>query len=572
MTALSGGQAARAQIPDWSRFRPLSSPVSKPADFARSRLSSPAHFHYYVTMRAPTLTPRFSFLMTLIIFVVLHAIFALELYFDLMAALPHSHLPTMTDLWHVLDGSAVMSRASGTTISRAYNVLVSLVITSIALAVPLTANMYTPKLIDIFISDRVNVTVLTFFVLSAAHAIWTAQATWDQGPLRDVGGFYPRIALWVGFETMTLGWAIVIPYFLYVLRCLHPGNIISRVSAQVTNQFDRIPREPDGAFEEVQVDLEQQIQHMGNVMLRAVDRADRDVTLDSIHALQSILERYQLAKRDLPPGWYKVPDHLFIGASKEGIQLLRDQRIWVEQKCLHQLALAYNSTLTKMQDAISSISYVSRQLALHADTQNDAGTLNLGVRYINTFIREAIKRKDVHAIFDIFHQYKELANELVDRRGSVVLEISKHLTYYAELARMAGLPFIYELAAYDLENMVECAYPKKATVREEMLGLLLSLDALPGSSRIVKAKLLAGGFFRANTLNEEAARVKGHLSVLPQALVESAVRDLVETHSPVFWEVTDRQVNIDYVDEERRRQIQVLVASIEFTKSAAPAK
>ena len=60
--------------------------------------------------------------------------------------------------------------------------------------------------------------------------------------------------------------------------------------------------------------------------------------------------------------------------------------------------------------------------------------------------------------------------------------------------------------------------------------------------------------------------------MLPQALVESAVRDLVETHSPVFWEVTDRQVNIDYVDEERRRQIQVLVASIEFTKSAAPAK
>lgn len=509
--------------------------------------------------------------MTLIIFVVLHLIFVVELYLDLLSALHHSHVPTVTDLWNALDGSAVLSRASGTTISRAYNVLVSLAITSIALAIPLTANMYTPKLIDIFISDRVNVTVLTFFVLSAAHAIWTAQATWDQGPLRDVGGFYPRIALWVGFETMTLGWAIVIPYFLYVLRCLHPGNIISRVSAQVTNQFDRIPREPDGAFEEVQVDLEQQIQHMGNVMLRAVDRADRDVTLDSIHALQSVLERYQLTKRELPPSWYKVPDYLFIGASKDGIQLLRDQRIWVEQKCLHQLALVYNSALTKMQDAISSISYVSRQLALHADTQNDAGTLNLGVRYINTFIREAIKRKDVHAIFDIFHQYKELANELVDRRGSVVLEISKHLTYYAELARMAGLPFIYELAAYDLENMVECAYRKKATVREEMLGLLLSLDALPASPRIVKAKLLAGGFFRANSLNEETARVKGHLSVLSRPLVEGAVRELVETHSPIFWEVTDRQVNIDYVDEERRRQIQVLAASVEFTSDTAPA-
>ena len=482
----------------------------------------------------------------------------------------HSHAPTLGDLWQALDGSAALSRASATTISRAYNVLVSLVITSIALAVPLTANMYTPKLIDIFISDRVNIGVLTFFVLSAAHVIWATHATWDQGPLRDSGGLYPRVALWISFETMMLGWAIVIPYFLYVLRCLHPGNIISRVSAQVTAQFERIPRDADRSFEEVQVDLEQQIQHMGNVMLRAVDRADRDVALDSIHALQSVLVLYQTAKRDLPAPWYKFPDSLFIGASKEGIALMRDQRIWVEQKCLHQLALVYNSALTKMQDAISSISYVSRQLALHADTQNDAATLNLGIRFINTFIREAIKRKDVHAIFDIFHQYRELANELVERRGSVVLEISRHLTYYAELARLAGLPFIYELAAYDLENMVEHAYEKKSTVREEMLGLLLSLDAAPTSNRIVKAKLLAGGYFRAHGLNEEAARIRGHLSVLNKEMVDRSVRDLVETHSPIFWEVTDRQTNIDYVDEERRRQIQVLVASIDFgAKSTA---
>ena len=50
------------------------------------------------------------------------------------------------------------------------------------------------------------------------------------------------------------------------------------------------------------------------------------------------------------------------------------------------------------------------------------------------------------------------------------------------------------------------------------------------------------------------------------------MRDLVETHSPIFWEVTDRQTNIDYVDEERRRQIQVLVASIDFGAKTAAAQ
>ena len=194
-------------------------------------------------MDRPPATHRFSIPLVVAIFLALHAIFALELYLDL----GHSSRLTsvsIRDLWHAIDGSAGMARMSGTTISRAYNVLVSLVLTSVALAVPLTANMYTPKLVDIFIKDKVNIAVLTFFVFSSAQAIWSTQATWDQGPVKDFGGVYPRTSLWVAFETVTLGWAILIPYFYYVFRFLNPTHIIAKVSGLVLERIERIPRGP----------------------------------------------------------------------------------------------------------------------------------------------------------------------------------------------------------------------------------------------------------------------------------------------------------------------------------------
>jgi hypothetical protein len=495
---------------------------------------------------------RFSVELMLFIFVVLQVLFALELYLDLRhsAALSGS---TFDAVWQALRGSAAHARTSASVISRAYNVLFSMVLSSIAIAVPLTANMYTPKLIDIFIRDRVNITVMVFFLVSSANAIWAAHSTWDQGALQGLGGFYPRATLWVALESMMLGWAVVIPWFYYVFRFLDPTNIITRVSALVTDRVERIPRVAAGAPERAQRDLEQQMQHLGNVILRAIDRADRDVTLDAIAALKRVVILYQTEKPSLPPSWFQAPPGLFVGLSAEAIEVIQRERIWVEQKCLHQLSLAYNASLAKMQDAISAISDVNRELVLHAEQLGDEGALRLGIRFFNTFIREAIKRKDAHAIFDIFYQYKELARGLLRENPSLTLEIGRHLKYYAEFARLSGLQFIYELASYDLESILEWAYDAGAAVKGELLRLLIGFDAPPPSARLVKAKLIAGGFFRQRGLAEEEAQLRAHLSAsATPELVQSALAELLATTDRLFWEVTDRATNIDYVDDARK--------------------
>src|SRR6478672_8468754 len=56
--------------------------------------------------------------------------------------------------------------------ARAYNNVLAMLIATIGLAIPLTANMHTPKLIEMFLKDRVNRWVLSFIALGAAHVLW----------------------------------------------------------------------------------------------------------------------------------------------------------------------------------------------------------------------------------------------------------------------------------------------------------------------------------------------------------------------------------------------------------------
>src|SRR5262245_63894242 len=89
--------------------------------------------------------------------------------------------------------------------ARAYNNLLAMLIATIGLAIPLTANMHTPKLIEMFLRDRVNRYVLSFMALGAAHVLWVDYMI---GPK-----FAPTWAIAVAVYTAMIGWAILIPYF-----------------------------------------------------------------------------------------------------------------------------------------------------------------------------------------------------------------------------------------------------------------------------------------------------------------------------------------------------------------------
>src|SRR3954471_1761567 len=116
--------------------------------------------------------------------------------------------------------------------ARAYNNVLAMLIATIGLAIPLTANMHTPKLIEMFLKDRINRWVLTFMAFGAAHVLWVDYMI---GP-----EFAPTWAVLLAIYLALAGWALLIPYFFYVVRFVDPSRLVVRLREDAMDIVRRV--------------------------------------------------------------------------------------------------------------------------------------------------------------------------------------------------------------------------------------------------------------------------------------------------------------------------------------------
>jgi hypothetical protein len=438
--------------------------------------------------------------------------------------------------------------------ARGYNNALAMLIATIGLAIPLTANMHTPKLIDMFLRDRLNQAMLLLMAFGAANVLFVDYLIGPQ--------FAPMWAFRFAVVGALLGWALIIPYFFYVVRFLDPSNILRRLKDDTTGILDDVlagKTEPN----EGQSLVSERLFQIGTIVLKSLDRADRGVALEGLWTIKLILDHHGAIKAKMPARWFEVDRADFIGLSQEALDLLNEDKTWFEMKALTQMFLSYQHALSKAPDVVTSISDANRVIAVHASERGDHKALELSVRYFNNFLREAIKKKDVHSIYDIFYEYRLLARDLREH-PELLREIAHHFRYYSELARASGLEFVAQLATFDLGFIVRRAYEVESPAAEALLRATLAVahdqkgTPLP---LVVKAKLILGGFFLEKQLADQAALVRENLSDVSEAVISAAEHDLLAAERS-FFEVTDRQVNFEYTAPERREHVHAFVHSL----------
>ena len=132
------------------------------------------------------------------------------------------------------------------------------------------------------------------------------------------------------------------------------------------------------------------------------------------------------------------------------------------------------------------------------------------------------------------------------------------------MARTYGLVFAPQLAVFDLGYMVRRAYEAGSSAAPGLLTDVLALPHRTGPdvhSLAVKAKLILGAFFLETDHPAEAARVSDNLRDVGAAEIAGAERELLAAQR-VFFEVTDRQVNLEYVPPERREPLRRFCAEL----------
>jgi hypothetical protein len=439
--------------------------------------------------------------------------------------------------------------------ARAYNNVLAMLIATIGLAIPLTANMHTPKLIEMFLRDRVNRYVLSFIALGAAHVLWVEYMI---GP-----EFAPTWAITAAIFMAIIGWAVLLPYFFYVVRFVDPSRLVVRLSDGTLHVVKCVS---DRAFDplEAQTEVSTRVNQIGTIIIKSLDRNDRDAAAEGTWAIKRLLDEYDKYKKLMPKEWFKVDRADFVGLSDEALEMLTENKTWLEMKCLQQIEHGFLRALHGANDTVSTFSDATRVIACRADDHHDEQALRLSIRFFNNYLREAIKARNLRAVYDVFHQYRRLGRDLVDR-PELLREIGQHFAYYAVMSRTYGMLFAPQLALFDLGYVTRRAYERASPAAADLLKTALSMPHRTANdlhSMAVKAKLILGGFFVENRLEPEAELVRRNLRDVDATNIERAEAELLAADRS-FFEVTDRQLNLEYVPPERREPLQKFCDSLQ---------
>ena len=440
-------------------------------------------------------------------------------------------------------------------VNQKLNQLLGSYFMTVAIAVPLTANMYSVKFLDFFMKDRVNLGVLGMVVFSAVVNAWAAYLTRGQ--------FIPSFTLHASVALLVLCYAAFIPYVFYVFRFLHPHTLLHRLEHQFEDAMaaviagsDRLPHERERVSEA--------FEHIASVAIRSLERNDRSTAIESTSALERMVRRYWLLKDRLPSDWFRAESQLFLGYSSAAVDELGASRIWVEMKLLTKLRSIMSVAIPRTHDLASSLAKILRRFGLEPHASGDKALREAVVEFFNTFVRMALVARDPRTVFIVFDQYRLFATALNPHYPSLVLEIAFYYTYYGKLARGMGLDFVAEVAAHDLGKLVRQAWEGEAPNRQKLLERFLQFDADAARplAGIKKAQAILASYFALVGLPEPAKRVRDSLDGLSPELAATLRDDLLHVRREKYWEVNERRMNLDFVPEDQRETLRLILDAL----------
>ncbi|MEK6574366.1 MAG: DUF2254 family protein, partial [Chloroflexota bacterium] len=248
-------------------------------------------------------------------------------------------------------------------LSRNLNQLLAVTFTTVAIAVPLTANMYSLKFLEFFIKDPVNAAVLTLVVFADLNNTWAAYSLSN--------GFIPALTLYLTFALVILCFSLLFPYLYYIFRFLHPNTLLERLEDEINDNLRQAARQP-GKTTHYRRQAAEGIEHIANIAIRSVDRSDRNTAIESAHTLERVAHAYWLVKKQMSHGWFDAEQSLFLGFSLKAVDEICRSHSWVEMKLFSQLRQVMSAAVPKMHDLVSAIAKTLRRLGQIETARHDA--------------------------------------------------------------------------------------------------------------------------------------------------------------------------------------------------------
>lgn len=431
----------------------------------------------------------------------------------------------------LLLGYADTAKYIFTAIGQSLAAVLGITMMVVLLVVQLAAARYSHSLIQLYIEDRANTFILSLFVISIVYSFWAGNTVKDS--------FVPTLGLLAALVLATACFVSLIPYFRHVFGFLEPEVIVARLEgkAQEAMQTGAGEREADRR-------ILQRMGQIGRIATTSVAQMETDVAVKAVRSLEHLCRH-----------------HLEFRAG-----VLDSQVHPVEMEALALLNRVYGLALNKSRDVTYAAAGSGRSIAEAALKLGRGEIPKASLMLLNTMLRAGINEKDSLTIYHLLHQYRLLAETLLSQCDERVLEVLFYFKYYALTAQQAGVRFIVDTVAYDLNILCQKAWQCGSPVLDRVLECFLEME--PFLERhgqqgavfpvrkmygVLASHLLVGG---ATSLAEPFIN---RLRAMPEEELTRLRDELLAGTDEFFWEFTERKVNFDYLGERERQSLRALL-------------
>lgn len=439
--------------------------------------------------------------------------------------------------------------------------VLGLALTVSAIIVQLAATRFTPQVTTLFFRARTNLFILGFFVTSSVYVLWV---NFSLGR-----SYFPHWGVFFSMLAMTASLLLLFPYFAYVFDFLDPEKIVARIMSdglEATTQ----PSSTDPNVRRSRAMAS--VEHLANIGLNALQQKDKGIASGAIDALCDFAIRYGSEKERHAPEWFVIPTWMqqnpdFVSLNVKAVGDIEHRHTWLEWKILRQYQMLFGEGLAHNRDACYLVAIDTRRLGQAAAERSDLETVDLSIKFFNTYLRASINASDIRTTYNLLHQYRQLAEHALEGASVALqgraLHVARFMRYYSSVAYERGMTFVSEVIAHDIAQLCGLAFRQERTSHDELLQVFLAVDQHAETKEqektlrgVRRAQVKLATTYLHHDAVVFADEIRRDMAHEPRERLIGIWQELLDLDTPEFWEVNDRGVNFDYLAPEQKAQLE----------------
>jgi hypothetical protein len=451
-------------------------------------------------------------------------------------------------------------------VGGAEGVTLSIVILVVVFGIQMTSSRYSPRIIGLFTTNPLNAVVLGFALASILYTFLV------RGEVKT--NYVPMWSVAAAEVLAIINFAIVFPYIGYIFAVMRAETLVNSIRGHARRHLaNAVAGKRIGRCRN---DLLTSINQVTDIALGSVQLGDMPVCLLTIGILGEFLAQdYVKVKKGFGPEWFRVGHAELPGDSDQILAEVNRAHTWVEYTVLSSFVHLVGLTPVHRKEAVHAIAVATRDIGLAAIQAGDHEVAELCVRFFNTYLRAALNQSAPTFASSTMNEYRRLAIGALEWRPDLAVEAAAHVLRYGRHFDEAGMPAIFGAAAEDVADLAIEAQSHDPEVTRRLALLLVRnlLELIPnarpiGLNGLFKAVAKLTFWAMAAESRDIAHILVEGIAAAPPDFVDAALDRMEVMQNGLFWEVNERVVAFDWVEEPLRAEIPRLRTALRRAKAS----